>query len=667
MDSEEIVLHSEILLTGRAVTPRPRRRFRAGDLELELDGIDLRRISLNGVEVVQLVYVAVRDLHWNNFPVEVRDLEVDEGPGPRFEVRFTCRHEQAGQGFEWRGRISGSEDGTLEYHLDGTTESGLDYMRLGFCLLHGARTYAGRPFRSWLGQDATVAVLPSRIGPQIFADGRLQGLLDPFDRIELDAVDGVTARFAFEGDEFETEDQRNFGDATFKTYSTPIAKGGPFRLEAGESLSQSVRITASDSRPAAVASPRSAGTTTVHLGKALGRSLPHIGLGAASDRVALSRREHERVAKLQPDHIRIEIVAADGAEAIAADLAAAAAEARALDTDLLVDLTVGASDADGLAAVVEAVCSVTPAPRLLFVASTEMEPPDAGVSGQMLGVTLAIAGAGSRTTLVGVGSGFAFVDLHRWQFEGAAVGSLSYPLSPSIHLADDGSVMENLDRLEDMVVATRDRLGERTLAVGPISLATRHGPYPNGLARPADLPDPVDERQVSLLAAAWTVGCLSQLAYAGVDVLSFFETAGWRGVTERDAGSAMPRHFHSVAASVFPMWHVLADAAEWREAELVGRTLGPEPVFASEVACLVVRGSSGVHLLVASLQRHDRHVSIEGISATRAVVRSLEGSTAASAMVDPESFRASGRERAIVAGRLELDLTAYATVRIDLS
>jgi len=404
--------------------------------------------------------------------------------------------------------------------------------------------------------------------------------------------------------------------------------------------------------------------TIIRTGAALGRSLPRIGLGTASDRAPLTAGERERVTQLHADHVRVEVVASDGMDAIAAVLAAAADEANALEADLVVDLTVSAADVDSLAPIVEAACSLTPAPRLLFLASIEIEPPDTGVSGQMLRQARAIADAGTSKTSVGVGSQFAFVDLHRWQFDGAAVGALTYPLSPSIHLADDRSVMENLDRLEDMVVAIGDRLGERTLSVGPITLAARHGPYPDGLALPGALPDPVDVRQVSLLAAAWTVGCLSRLAYAGVDALTFFESVGWRGVTERDAGSAMPGQFYSTAGSVFPLWHVLADAAELREAELVEQWVEPAPVFTSQVVGLAIRDAAGLHLLVASLERDPQRVALEGIDAAGAVVRSLDVQTATEAMADPASFRSSGRPRAVVDGRLELDIQPPSTIRV---
>ncbi len=46
----------------------------------------------------------------------------------------------------------------------------------------------------------------------------------------------VTCRM--EGDTFEMEDQRNWTDASYKTYVRPLALPWPYTLAAGERLSQ---------------------------------------------------------------------------------------------------------------------------------------------------------------------------------------------------------------------------------------------------------------------------------------------------------------------------------------------------------------------------------------------------------------------------------------------
>lgn len=57
--------------------------------------------------------------------------------------------------------------------------------------------------------------------------------------------DGGEFSLNFRGDVFETEDQRNWTDASFKTYSTPLARPFPVDVRKGERVHQSVVLTAS--------------------------------------------------------------------------------------------------------------------------------------------------------------------------------------------------------------------------------------------------------------------------------------------------------------------------------------------------------------------------------------------------------------------------------------
>ena len=233
---------SEERLTGRLVPPAPTRSLRAGPIAVELDGVALRRARDGAGEVFQMIYFAVRDPAWSNVPMVVSDLSVDDGPGDRFEVTFRVAHTGCGQDYAWDGRLRGAEDGSIELSMSGTTTTGLDYLRLGFCVLHGTRSFAGQPYRASLDGVAFEGRLPDVIGIQGWSDGTLHGLMDPFDRISMDRPAGPAVDFVFGGDDFEMEDQRNFGDASFKTYSGPIARGGPYHLAPGETLEQSVRV-----------------------------------------------------------------------------------------------------------------------------------------------------------------------------------------------------------------------------------------------------------------------------------------------------------------------------------------------------------------------------------------------------------------------------------------
>ena len=55
-------------------------------------------------------------------------------------------------------------------------------------------------------------------------------------------VDGIDTEIAFQGETFEMEDQRNWSDASFKTYCRPLSLPRPYRLHAGEVQRQEIHI-----------------------------------------------------------------------------------------------------------------------------------------------------------------------------------------------------------------------------------------------------------------------------------------------------------------------------------------------------------------------------------------------------------------------------------------
>ena len=63
-----------------------------------------------------------------------------------------------------------------------------------------------------------------------------------------------------EGDTFEMEDQRNWTDASYKTYVRPLALPWPYTLASGAALDQSVTLTVSGDPP-----PRAAAETGVRI------------------------------------------------------------------------------------------------------------------------------------------------------------------------------------------------------------------------------------------------------------------------------------------------------------------------------------------------------------------------------------------------------------------
>ena len=80
--------------------------------------------------------------------------------------------------------------------------------------------------------------LPREIGPQYFVGGLPAALFPAFDLLEVEVADGVWVSFEFAGALFEVEDQRNWSDASFKTYSAPLAPSFPHTAQAGQQIRQ---------------------------------------------------------------------------------------------------------------------------------------------------------------------------------------------------------------------------------------------------------------------------------------------------------------------------------------------------------------------------------------------------------------------------------------------
>ncbi len=648
---------SSRLLTGRS-SPNPRvLELRAGPVVALLDGADLRHLRFGDVELVQRVYVAVRDAPWNTIPATYTDWHVDAGAN-RFAVQFRASHRHEAIAFDWEGAIEGTPDGVVRYTMAGVCHGSFQYSKIGFNVHHALDGSIGRPYRAQTVSGELRGSLPEAIDPQRIVGGTLSGMFDPYEELAIEVVDGVEAVVRLEGDLLELQDHRNWTDANFKSYATPLALGFPFDSVDGLRIRQVLTIHGRGEM--ARTSPKR--DPVIEIGEQLGRRVPAIGFGQPSHGRPLSAREAVRIAALRPAHLRVDLQLANGS--VVDDLDRAAVDARAVGADL--ELAVSANEGSGpaladLAARLgtldvrvarvlvylasdgfSAMSALTPAPVVRFV-RRELEP----VVGNVV-----FAGGTNQN----------FSDVNRDRPTDPVMTGICFSTSPTVHAADDASVMENIAGQGEVVRTARSFSGDRAICVSPVTLATRFGPYPAGPAAPGDLPPSVDVRQASLFGAAWTTGALKYLAEAGAESTTVFETTGWRGVVETDVGNPVPELFPSTAGDVFPLYHVARDLGEWRDGIILGAT-SSDPLRTEALAVATPDGSW--HVLVACLVPESVSVMVVGLRDGAARVRLLDIETGLGAMHDPEAFRASGDPIQVRNGRVAVMLGAYAVARID--
>ncbi len=187
---------------------------------------------MHGQEVVQRIYVAIRDDNWRTVPLQIQHRDITQTDNG-FSVVCALVSDDPLLRYRARLELLGSAAGRLHVDFSGVAESSFQRMRLGLCILH-PQHLSGTPLT--IGHDQTATEqrsLPTALEPWLVASNVRWLETGPADaRVRLD----------LSGDQFEMEDQRNFGDSSFKTYSTPSALPRPVLVAMGETVQQTVTL-----------------------------------------------------------------------------------------------------------------------------------------------------------------------------------------------------------------------------------------------------------------------------------------------------------------------------------------------------------------------------------------------------------------------------------------
>lgn len=660
------------LLVGRRKPLSDAVELRAGPVSALLYEGDLRHVRIGDAELLQRVYMAVRDEVWNTIPGTIEDLRIESRGEDGFEVSFDERHRYGEIDFGWRARIRGEADGTITYEMAGTAASAFRYAKIGLNVHHPLRECLGRPYRAYLDGQESRGVLPSDIEPQLFRDGTLTALFPPYDALVIELGEGREVRFDFEGDLFEMQDHRNWTDANLKSYGTPLSLPWPFTAKPGDEIRQSVRIGFSGPAPAP-AEP--AGAIQIRIGEPGGRTLPPIGFGlpttatgSGPEAAELEAAELDLLRAAAPAHLRVDVVLDEpgAAEAVARTAAVAASLGSALELAIFT----GTADPSAVRPLAEALArAAVPVARAFVYTGT---PGFSSTSGSTTPAALVRAVRDELTPHLGEipcagGTCQFFNELNRNRPETEGVDGVVYSLNPQVHASDDLSLMENLAAQPDTVAMTRKLTDGLPVFVSPVTLIGPYGPFPGGPPAPGGLPGNVDVRQFGLFGAAWTLASVRRLSEAQAAAITYFQTDGLRGVLQGDRGRREGAPELPVPeGAVFPLYHVFADLASLRPARLLEATSGD----AAKVEVLALAGERDQRVvLLANLTPQPQAVAFDQSRPGEvASVRVLDASVAELAMREPVRFR--DEQHAVRLGsdeRFELQLAPYAIARIDLA
>ena len=563
------------------------RKLFAGPLTLEYSEGSLWNISNGSEEIIRRIYLVFQDINWTSRPFVIKD-EIWQIADRSFSAKIKAQGSHDAKDLSVELEITGSESGEITYGFSASTAVSFMRNRLGLCLLHPVAGLAGRECELTKADGAVeISRFPDAISPnQPFLN--LSGISHKLQSGQVVSVN-------FKGEIFESEDHRNWSDASYKTYCTPISLPFPAQVTPGETLSQKITISISGEYTTAISKNESAVITV----GAEEIELPEIGLGLSEDPAHLIVSEYAGFEDLAIKHLRL---ALNDDSQIRSAVEKALLVTKQLKIDL--DLAIKAESPEQLKAILQSIIEIKDQIRSFYIFSASEKTTPIGF------IQVAEELLGDKSKIIG-GTDLYFTELNRNQSAVDFVHQVNFSINPQVHSFDDRTLIQNTASQKAIATNAHRIAKGKKVSIGPITLRPRYNPnatQPDKDASNTPLPSSVDARQRTWFSEGWTAMSIRSLTESeSISTLTYFETLGWRGIRELSTGSEDALNFASKAGEEFPVWRLFKNLKGFTHARPTASSL---PEF---VDCLIVTTGQKVKVILVNFSTIEQEVNFSGI------------------------------------------------------
>lgn len=493
----------------------PEISWSAGAWSLKLRDDELADISYNGQLILRSVRALIRDQDWNTPSIIVDEVTQSEN-------NLTINISSSGFGAKFIGNITFSVIADI-VEIEMSLVSNSDYLanRIGLNLLHPP-SLAGTKLNVLHSNGETEqSVFPVKISPNqpVMDIARLrwtQGELDVY--------------LALIGDVFEMEDQRNWTDASYKTYSRPLSLPFPYPVASGETISQKLVMVVMQRSEAE--EPKQTGDTRIVLTRQ--GMFPSIQLGAATHPVSAAK---EPIA--QSDSLSLPVLVEVDLRTHNWKAALAAVAPSQAGIDLRIICPAGVQEKD-FAELLDQIESLKVLRLAVFDADQHIWLEQ--ISKQLVN---AMQRRGmSITQLAGARSHFTELNRNFTKVPDTCAG-LTFSITPLFHALNTEQLVESI-AMQRLVTQQAVAMADgKEVHVGPVTLRPR---FNNVATKAPEIPavqdlslgygaqwfGSDDQRQQSPELATWTIASAAAIGMAGVNSITFFEERGPRGIQSAD-------------------------------------------------------------------------------------------------------------------------------------
>jgi hypothetical protein len=519
---------------------KPSMKLRAGMLEMIYENGNIRYITAGGNELLRMIYPAVRDKNWLTIIPSITSEEISRNAAS-FRISITCLYKCEDVSFRARYNFTGSDDSSIVLELEGEILEKTIKNRIGFCVLHPIEGCAGNACSITHSSGLTENLkFPENIIPdQAFADIKMMEWTGS----------GIKCTIEFSGDIFETEDQRNWCDASYKTYSTPLDLPFPVTLEKGHIIKQRIVLRAESTEQIPVSKSEK---TVISFFPGILYPFPETGTGRSSRTEPIEDNELIQIRDINFDHYRSDIYLFSENWAETADKSVEEAKRLGYKNELVLFFDENYSEQAELFSKWLQKAEAIPALITILHKNEEVTPK---YLADFVGLVLKKI---KPDLNICSGTNCNFAELNRGN---AALNDslfVTFAIHPQEHASDNNTLVENLKAQQYSVESARKYFPEKKIRVSPVNIQRRFNANISTYEIPANglsIPPQVDTRLMSLFGACWAAGSFKYLAESGADGITCFETVGERGLLQGNHASRWPEVFRTKPGMVFPVYH----------------------------------------------------------------------------------------------------------------
>jgi D-apionolactonase len=493
----------------------PEITWSCGNWSVKLRDDELAEITYNSQLILRSVRALIRDQDWNTPSIIVEEVTQSEN-------QLAIRISSSGFGAMFTGKITFSVIADVA-EIEMSLVSSSDYLanRIGLNLLHPPALAGTKLSVLHSNKEVEESVFPIKISPNqpvmdISGLGWKQG--------------GLAVNLALIGDVFEMEDQRNWTDASYKTYSRPLSLPFPYPVASGETINQKLVILVMQSE--INEKPKQNSTNRILLSQQ--GKFPSIQLGAATNPVAADSKPTSQADLLAvPILFEVDLRTKNWKAA----LAAVANHKAGIDLRIICQAGTQEKDFDELLDQIKSLkilrVAVFDAEQHIWLEQLSTKLSNAMQSRDM-----------STTQLAGARSHFTELNRNFTKVPETCSG-ITFSITPLFHALNTEQLVESIAMQRLVTQQAVEMAAGKEVHVGPVTLRPR---FNNVATKTPEIPEVTDlskgygaewfgnsdNRQQSPELAAWLVASAAAVSISGVSSITYFEQWGPRGIQSAD-------------------------------------------------------------------------------------------------------------------------------------